>query len=250
MGSVRQLTNSAGAITDSYEYDAFGNKIASTGTTPNNYLYRGEQWDPNLGLYYLRARYYNPLTGRFMSRDPNDGKKIFPSSLHKYLYASGDPVDRIDPRGRADLFEYEIRSNAAIPEAKLIDIYGCVANASLAAADLILGEINPNDTTANIGTSLGGTSAVLGCVVLVPGLNELAEAGAKTTKAALEFVGTASGWGACGADAEKLVNGLNDLATGKPNKNNEVGNEIGESLEDLAGCVGSALGDMLKAEGE
>lgn len=71
-GNVRQLTNSAGAVTDSYEYDAFGNLLNSTGTTPNVYMYRGEQFDSDLGLYYLRARYYNPITGRFMSRDPAD----------------------------------------------------------------------------------------------------------------------------------------------------------------------------------
>ena len=40
------------AVTDTYDYDAFGNKINSTGTTPNSYLYRGEQWDSDLGLYY------------------------------------------------------------------------------------------------------------------------------------------------------------------------------------------------------
>ena len=73
-GSVRRLTNSARAVTDTYDYDAFGNKINSTGTTTNNYLYRGEQYDSDLGLYYLRARYYNPNTGRFMSRDPEDGR--------------------------------------------------------------------------------------------------------------------------------------------------------------------------------
>jgi RHS repeat-associated protein len=96
-------------VTDSYEYDAFGNKINSTGTTPNNYLYRGEQYDSDLGLYYLRARYYNPATGRFLSRDPQEyqplGPKripVDPKKLHKYLYASGDPVNRIDPSGRAD----------------------------------------------------------------------------------------------------------------------------------------------------
>jgi uncharacterized protein RhaS with RHS repeats len=50
-------------VTDTYDYDAFGNKINSTGTTPNNYLYRGEQFDSDLSMYYLRARYYNPLTG-------------------------------------------------------------------------------------------------------------------------------------------------------------------------------------------
>ena len=63
-GNVRQLTNTSGAVTDSYEYDAFGNEFTTSGTTPNNYLYRGEQFDKDLGLYYLRARYYNPATGR------------------------------------------------------------------------------------------------------------------------------------------------------------------------------------------
>jgi YD repeat-containing protein len=61
-GNVRVLTNSAGVVTYTYSYDAFGNQVSRTGTTPNNYLYRDEQYDPDLGLYYLRARYYNPLT--------------------------------------------------------------------------------------------------------------------------------------------------------------------------------------------
>lgn len=61
----------------------------------------GEQYDSDLGLYYLRARYYNPNTGRFMSRDPEDGKKKIPATLHKYLYANGDPINGIDPTGRA-----------------------------------------------------------------------------------------------------------------------------------------------------
>jgi len=69
-GNVRNLTNSVGAITDTYEYDAFGNKWTVSGTTPNNYLYRSEQFDPDLGLYYLSARYYNPNIGRFISEDP------------------------------------------------------------------------------------------------------------------------------------------------------------------------------------
>jgi uncharacterized protein RhaS with RHS repeats len=55
-----------------------------------------------LSLYYLRARYYNPATGRFLSRDPLDGNTIDPQSLHKYLYAGGDPINRIDPSGRMD----------------------------------------------------------------------------------------------------------------------------------------------------
>jgi RHS repeat-associated protein len=55
------LTDLSGNVTDSYDYDAFGNLIARAGSTPNNHLYTGEQFDPDLGLYYLRARYHNPV---------------------------------------------------------------------------------------------------------------------------------------------------------------------------------------------
>jgi RHS repeat-associated protein len=116
-GSVRQLTNPAGAVTDSYNYDAFGNLLNSTGTTPNNYLYRGEQYDANLNLYYLRARFYNPATDRFLSRDPNHGYIGWPSSLHKYAYASADPVDRVDPMGREDMIEVGGADEAVTDEA-------------------------------------------------------------------------------------------------------------------------------------
>jgi RHS repeat-associated protein len=89
-GNVRQLTSLAGTVTDTYNYDAFGNLLNSTGTTPNNYLYRGEQYDPDLGLYYLRARYYNPATGRFLSRDLEDGDPTVPASLHKWRSSEWD----------------------------------------------------------------------------------------------------------------------------------------------------------------
>jgi RHS repeat-associated protein len=99
-GSVRQLTNSLGTIRDTFSYDAFGVTLERTGTTPNVYMYRGEQYDSDLGLYYLRARYYNSLTGRFLSRDPAEGRIDIPATLHKYLYVGGDPVNWIDPSGR------------------------------------------------------------------------------------------------------------------------------------------------------
>jgi RHS repeat-associated protein len=105
-GNVRQLTNMTDAVTDAYEYDAFGNDVYQTGSTPNNYLYRGEQYDSDLGLYYLRARYYNPLTGRFLSKDPYDGDPADLATLHKYLYANADPVDFIDANGQEALVSY------------------------------------------------------------------------------------------------------------------------------------------------
>ena len=241
-GSVRALTNTAGATTDTYEYDAFGNEFTISGSTPNNYLYRGEQYDPDLGLYHLRARYYNPATGRFMSRDPNAGTPLIPAMLHKYLYTGGDPVNHIDPRGRADLFGYAIRSNAAISEARLIDIYGCVADASLAAADLIL-----NDTIS-AGSALGTGAAVIGCVTLAPGLSDLAETGSTITKravGAIKLIGSTADWGSCALNIKEFVNGLNDVISGTPD-----GVQISDSITALAGCVSDALGYLLTHPGK
>ncbi len=102
-GSVRQLTNSAGAVTDTYDYDAFGNLINSTGTTPNSYLFAGEQYDSALSLYYNRARYLNTTTGRFWSMDAFEGDDQNPVSLHKYLYAASNPINGTDPSGNQDL---------------------------------------------------------------------------------------------------------------------------------------------------
>ncbi|MEK7674628.1 MAG: RHS repeat-associated core domain-containing protein [Verrucomicrobiota bacterium] len=104
-GSVRFLTDSLGQITDTYDYDAFGNLISRTGNTPNDYLYTGEQFDPDLGLYYLRARYHNPDTGRFWTMDSFEGFGGDPQSLHKYTYCGNDPVNAIDPSGSFTLTE-------------------------------------------------------------------------------------------------------------------------------------------------
>jgi RHS repeat-associated protein len=98
-GSVRNLTNASGNITDAYTYDAFGNLINSTGSTPNNYLFAGEQFDPVLGLYYNRARYLDTNTGRFWSMDSYEGNNQGPLSLHKYTYAAENPVNHLDASG-------------------------------------------------------------------------------------------------------------------------------------------------------
>jgi RHS repeat-associated protein len=99
--SVRLLTDATGAVTDRYDYNAFGNLLNQTGSTPNLYLYSGEQNDPNLGFYYLRARYLSGPTGRFWTTDPNDGDQAKPMTLHRYAYASDDQVNGSDPTGKA-----------------------------------------------------------------------------------------------------------------------------------------------------
>ncbi len=98
-GNVRLLTDTTGAVTDRYDYDAFGNTITQAGNTPDVYQYSGEQNDPNLGLYYLRARYLSQSTGRFWTTDKLLGDEDTPVSMHQYLYAGSDPVDNSDPSG-------------------------------------------------------------------------------------------------------------------------------------------------------
>ncbi|MGH7603536.1 MAG: RHS repeat-associated core domain-containing protein, partial [Gemmatimonadaceae bacterium] len=109
-GSVRALTDPNGNVTDTYDYDAFGNLIHSSTrlSTPtlNNYLFAGEQFDPDLNLYYNRARYLSVSTGRFWSMDSYEGNVSDPASLHKYLYANADPVDLRDPAGNTPLSDF------------------------------------------------------------------------------------------------------------------------------------------------
>jgi RHS repeat-associated protein len=97
--STRKLTDSAAAVTDEYTFDAWGVTLASTGTTPNNYLYTGEQFDPNVGMQYNRARYLSLSSGTFVSHDPAAGAIEDPISLHRYLNAQGDPANKLDPTG-------------------------------------------------------------------------------------------------------------------------------------------------------
>jgi len=104
-GSTRWLTDGSGAITDAIDYDAFGNEIGRSGTTPVEHLYRGERFDAGLAMYDLRARLYAPGNGRFLTQDSFVGFSMDPQSLHKYAYAHHDPINNIDPSGHITMTE-------------------------------------------------------------------------------------------------------------------------------------------------
>ena len=72
--------------------------------TVNPYRYCGEYQDETTELYYLRARYYDSTTGRFISADSYPGSTADPVSLHKYLYANANPVMNSDPTGYFTLY--------------------------------------------------------------------------------------------------------------------------------------------------
>ncbi|MGD9723620.1 MAG: RHS repeat-associated core domain-containing protein [Pirellulales bacterium] len=106
-GSTRVLLDYNGVVQRRFAYDAYGNLLGGAGLVNNiadaltTHLYSGERTDPT-GLQYLRARYYDPTTGRFNRLDPFAGDTQDPISLHKYLYTHANPVMGVDPTGLYD----------------------------------------------------------------------------------------------------------------------------------------------------
>ncbi|XAK00195.1 RHS repeat-associated core domain-containing protein [Vandammella animalimorsus] len=99
-GTTRLIADGATGTSQSYSFDAFGNWLEgdSLDNAPTH-LYTGERYDADTGLIYLRARDYDPSTGRFISMDEHPGDQRIPLTLNKYLYANADPVNHVDPSG-------------------------------------------------------------------------------------------------------------------------------------------------------
>ena len=95
LGSVTSLSDSKGNLVSTYEYDSFGNPLASTGSISNPFRYTGREFDAETGLYFYRARYYDPSIGRFISEDPIR----FDAGTNFYTYVLNNPVMFIDPLG-------------------------------------------------------------------------------------------------------------------------------------------------------
>ena len=101
LGSVSNLTNTAGAIQARYQYDAYGNYRSTAGASFNRFAFTGHEKDNETNLYYFKARYYDPDTGRFLNQDAKLGEINNPPSLHRYLYAYANPTVYVDPDGRS-----------------------------------------------------------------------------------------------------------------------------------------------------
>ena len=98
LGSVRQLLDNTGQIAETYAYDPFGVPLAG-GSVPNPYRFTGEAWDADVELLYLRARYYQPGTGRFVTKDPWRGDIREPGTLNGFVYVQNNAVNYTDPSG-------------------------------------------------------------------------------------------------------------------------------------------------------
>ena len=111
-GNVVQLLDESGNVTKTYEYDSFGNEVKPEKKDENPYRYCGEYYDKETEEVYLRARYYEPGVGRFITRDTYTGESDEPLSLHLYTYCENDGVNMVDPSGH----------NRVIPGMPTIDL--------------------------------------------------------------------------------------------------------------------------------
>jgi RHS repeat-associated protein len=112
LGSVRKLTDSSQATTDSYSYEAFGAIVASAGSTTNPYRYVGSLGyyrDSTSGLLHVGTRYYWPAVGRFTTQDPfreaENAREVGragatdKASANWYQYVGNSPASKVDPEG-------------------------------------------------------------------------------------------------------------------------------------------------------
>ena len=95
------ITNRKGEIKNQYQYDAFGNGLEAIEELPNRIRYTGQQYDQQTEQYYLRARYYNPIVGRFMQEDVYQG-----DGLNLYAYCHNNPIIYYDPSGYGKHIDY------------------------------------------------------------------------------------------------------------------------------------------------
>uniref|UniRef100_UPI00403F7625 RHS repeat-associated core domain-containing protein n=1 Tax=Paenibacillus sp. FSL W8-0426 TaxID=2921714 RepID=UPI00403F7625 len=101
-GDVTEIRDASGNILNQYSYDIWGNPEQTNETVPNNLRYAGEYWDEITGLQYLRARWYDPSVGRFITEDTFEGEATNPLSLHLYTYVENNLLQYVDPSGKGN----------------------------------------------------------------------------------------------------------------------------------------------------
>jgi RHS repeat-associated protein len=97
LGSITSMEDGTGSAVAAYTYDAFGNITNSAGSITNPFRYTGREWDSETSLYYYRARYYDPSTGRFLSEDSTG----FEGGVNFFAYVGNNPTNITDSDGHA-----------------------------------------------------------------------------------------------------------------------------------------------------
>lgn len=162
LGSAASLSDSTGALKGTYSFDPWGKLLTPLDPlgTKNKYKFTGEALDPGTGLYFLRARYYDPITGRFLSRDPKAGSALIPASLNRYSYALSNPVGLRDPSGESAIDSEAVGQNSSS---------GTDSAASFAAS-YVSQVTNPLFAYTTVGPAVSSLLEGAGAYLSMPGL--------------------------------------------------------------------------------
>lgn len=175
-GSTIAITDAGENITDSYAYDPFGNIVNRTGATANPFRYVGRYGliDEGNGLLYVRARYYNPELGKFITKDPLTGKDGDTQSLNRYVYAVNNPVIFIDVNGMSVLDSFFNKFNNFRHSRVGIGIEGalqigsgigmCIGGAGMITSAAPQLAVSPATSGVTIATAIVSVSAGTGLI--------------------------------------------------------------------------------------
>jgi RHS repeat-associated protein len=186
LGSVRLITDGAGNAAGAAGYEAWGAPKAGSATL-GGFGFTGEQADAETGFVYLRARHYDPATGRFVQQDGYLGQTSRPQSLNLFAYVQGNPVKMVDPSGHAEALGGGNLNNTrqeCIAAGYLADFCALASPEELAAVMADTGGtlIDPTDPIDVIRNGSPADWVVCGATLLgTDGLSALANIGARAT---------------------------------------------------------------------
>ena len=203
LGSTMALTNASKTVVN--DYDIFGAVSASSGSLANFFEFAGEQSDDSTDLQYLRARYYDPATGRFISRDPFPGLVRTPGTLNPYPYVLNGPANYVDPTGLICISLSCAKDTASAVGGAVVSGASAVGNAVVDTADAAVDGVtwcagNTICRSAAITTAVvGGT--VLTAGVLAPALGGAVLTGTQAVQltAGVALIGVGTGLGVANA---------------------------------------------------
>jgi RHS repeat-associated protein len=123
LGTTTSLSSSVGSLTQTYTFDSFGNQTSSSGSISNIFQFTGREYDTETSLSYYRARYYDPMLGRFLSEDPLG----MDQGVNFYGYVDNNPINLIDPTGLAKCcatkYQDDIQQGADNARARLNQLF-------------------------------------------------------------------------------------------------------------------------------
>lgn len=235
-GSVRNVTSATASVLGTYNYDAFGSLRSQTGAK-SEFQLNAQQTDAEDGLIYLRSRYYDPVTGRFLTRDSLPATPAVTQTLNRYVYCNNNPVNEMDISGHY----------ALVDDAALFGIGAFVGGgASIIHQLTTTGHVNIQQTLADAAIGgLAGVAAeylapaigVIGAGILVGGIAGGVQGGVDwqyDPKYSPEGTLSHIGWGAATGGIVGGVGGwLGDVA-----KNIAWNGGFGQGIQDFVQNVG------------